>query len=46
MMEAVKIGRLDLIEVLLRAGARLDVQVSQIFPELTSPESPRGELTL
>lgn len=27
MMEAVKIGRLDLIECLIRAGGRLDVQV-------------------
>lgn len=27
MMEAVKLGRLDLIESLMRAGGRLDVQV-------------------
>lgn len=29
MMEAVKVGQLDLIDALLRAGARLDVQVSR-----------------
>lgn len=27
MVEAVKLGRLDLIDTLLRAGGRLDVQV-------------------
>ena len=27
MMEAVKLGRLDLVETLIRAGGRLDVQV-------------------
>lgn len=32
MMEAVKIARLDLVECLVRAGARLDVQVSEPFP--------------
>lgn len=35
-MEAVKIGRLDLIECLIAAGARLDVQVGYICRDVFS----------
>lgn len=36
LMEAVKIGRLDLIECLIAAGARLDVQVGFICRDVPS----------
>lgn len=42
MMEAVKIGRLDLIESLIQAGGRLDVQVERLVVDNASSVKARS----